>query len=409
MGGIKSIKKLKPFHWSKLNKQQSDLTIFKGIDKKINTFKIKYNELDKLFENIIIKKDDKKDKKKEEKLINNTSLIDPKRAQNVEIGLKRIDLSHDNILDAILSLNDKLLPPDKVKKLIPYVPSDNELEQVRTYVKDGNNIGNLTQVEQFFVKLMDLSQIKERLKLWLFKSEFPNIIRNVDARINMINEIINKLSKNNKLKKILYVILCIGNYMNSNSIRGNAFGFYMEPTLDLLNNMKSNDGTYNNGNGNDKVSLMYFVVKTIIEDVDSDLVKWVTELNDLPLASKVQTNGMIQDIDAIKRDMKSIKNKINQQRSMFLLFIIVYLISMYITASFLFIILLQQSNFPLFSSSLILLIKLKYPFHTTLFNPSFHKNHLITMIILFNTFKTINNHFKLCLILFHYHSFHDIY
>ena len=204
MGDIVSNKKLKPFHWSKLTQKQAEATIFKNVDKKIKTYNIKYQKLELLFENIIIKKDDNKQKQIETK--QNTALIDPKRAQNVEIGLKRIKISHDQILEAILKLDDSVLPPDRVKNLIPYVPNDNELEQVRDYVKQGNNIAKLTEVEQFFVKLMDLSQIKERLKLWLFKSQFPSIIENVESRINAIDTTMEKLRKNKKLKEVFYLI-----------------------------------------------------------------------------------------------------------------------------------------------------------------------------------------------------------
>ena len=56
------------------------------------------------------------------------------------IGLSSISLDENEILEAILTLDDKKLPPDKVRKLLPFVPTDNELEQVREYVKNGGDV-----------------------------------------------------------------------------------------------------------------------------------------------------------------------------------------------------------------------------------------------------------------------------
>lgn len=65
---------------------------------------------------------------------------------------------------------------DKLRKLLPYVPSDGELQMVRDYVKNGGNVNELSKVEQFFVKMMDMVGIRERISLWVFKSEFPSIL-----------------------------------------------------------------------------------------------------------------------------------------------------------------------------------------------------------------------------------------
>ena len=174
--------------------------------------------------------------------------------QNIAIGFARIGMNEDELLDAILQLDDKKLPPEKLRKLLPYVPTDGELQMVRDYVKNGGNVNELSKVEQLFEKMMDLVGIRERISLWIFKLDFLVILKNVVSRIKLVHDILIKLQQSDTFKNILYIILSIGNHLNYNTSRGNAYGFHLEPTLDLLSGMKGNDK---------KTSLMLFVVETI--------------------------------------------------------------------------------------------------------------------------------------------------
>lgn len=140
----------------------------------------------------------------------------------------------------VVSFSQKL-SVDKLHKLLPYVPSDGELQMVRDYVKNGGNVNKLSTVEQFFVKMMDMVGIKKRISLWIFKSEFPSILETVQSRIGGVAEAMKALQSSKRLQKVLWIVLAIGNYLNCGSNRGNAFGFLMEPTLDLLDGTKSAD------------------------------------------------------------------------------------------------------------------------------------------------------------------------
>eukprot|EP01084_Bolivina_argentea_P195275 335045_1 len=186
-------KKMKPFHWAKLNKNQSSSTIWDNCEAILPTLcnKIDFKQLELEFNKEADLANQKQQKAKQKKREN--QLIDPKRAQNVMIGLAQIKMSEDDLLDAILKMNEKKLGVDKLRKLLPYVPTDGELTMVRDYVKNGGNVNDLSEIEQFSVKMMDMVGI---------------------------------LMENEYLKSVLYTIL-VGNYLNFGSSRGNAFGFLM--------------------------------------------------------------------------------------------------------------------------------------------------------------------------------------
>merc|ERR1719361_1768985 len=151
---------------------------------------------------------------------------------------------------------------------------------------------------------MDMVGIRQRVSLWIFKSEFPSILENVQRRITGVSQAIDALRESEKLKRVLYIILVVGNYLNAGSSRGNAFGFLMEPTLDLLDGTKSADK---------KMSLMLFVVE-LIDKIEPDALGWIEELGILERVYKIKTNSILNDLDAIKRDMGAIEKYLKAQR-----------------------------------------------------------------------------------------------
>merc|ERR1719204_1835628 len=166
---------MKAFHWAKINSHQAnDKTLWKDAAQSLPALcqKIEFARLEELFGKEAEAAAQKKQSASKVKA--NTQLVDPKRQQNVMIGLGSMGMSQDDLLDAILKMDDKKLSVEKLRKLLPYVPSDGELQMVRDYVKNGGNVNDLGQAEQFFVKMMDMVGIRERVKLWIFKSEFPS-------------------------------------------------------------------------------------------------------------------------------------------------------------------------------------------------------------------------------------------
>lgn len=81
---------------------------------------------------VVEPKAEKKDAKKKKEPV---TLIDGKRAQNINIllGSKLAKLTFDDIKKAILSLDESLLPPEVVKLLVAYVPTEEEV-RLRPYL-----------------------------------------------------------------------------------------------------------------------------------------------------------------------------------------------------------------------------------------------------------------------------------
>merc|ERR1712187_824525 len=74
--------------------------------------------------------------------------------------------------------------------------------------------------------------------------------------------------------------------------------------LDLLDGTKSADK---------KTSLMLHVVEQI-DKIDPSVLQWVEELDILERVYKIKTNAIMNDLDAIKRDMGAIEKYLKAQR-----------------------------------------------------------------------------------------------
>ena len=106
----KPSQKMKAFHWAKMSAHtaKSDKTIWKDAETEVPLLcdKIDFSEFDQLFSreaDASARKQQSAAKKKRE-----NQLIDGKRSQNVAIGLAQIKMSEEDLLDAILKMDDKV-------------------------------------------------------------------------------------------------------------------------------------------------------------------------------------------------------------------------------------------------------------------------------------------------------------
>eukprot|EP01083_Nonionella_stella_P194606 717670_1 len=134
--------------------------------------------------------------------------------------------------------------------------------------------------------------------------EFPFIVEKIRRKITGVATAIRLLMESKRLRKVLYLILTIGNYMNHGSCQGNAFGFLMEPTLDVLCTIKSND---------EHMTLLAYVVH-VLHTIDPDALNWTSDLDILWQVYKMEPDSIVTEIDALKRDMDSIKNELRLRK-----------------------------------------------------------------------------------------------
>ena len=91
------------------------------------------------------------------------------------------------------------------------------------------------------LELCNVPRFLVRLKSVALRHTFDTTLDGVRAKTKMFREACVEVDKSTKLKKLLEVILKVGNYINGSTPRGAAWGFKLD-TLAKFGTVKANDG-----------------------------------------------------------------------------------------------------------------------------------------------------------------------
>ncbi|XP_063228086.1 protein diaphanous-like isoform X2 [Bacillus rossius redtenbacheri] len=206
-------------------------------------------------------------------------VLDGKTAQNLSILLGGLlkQRSHADIRTAVLRCDEQVLSASVLQLLVSYLPS---AEQLRKLQLLGDQRDDLTEAEQFCVAISDIKRLHARLKSFLFKLQFAEIVNEVKPQIVAATAACDEIRKSAKFAKILELVLLVGNYMNSGSKSGPAFGFEMS-FLPKLSGTKDSEN---------KTTLLHYIAATI-QDKFPDLLCFDRELGYLDAAAKVSSEA----------------------------------------------------------------------------------------------------------------------
>uniref|UniRef100_A0A671Y2V4 Formin like 1 n=1 Tax=Sparus aurata TaxID=8175 RepID=A0A671Y2V4_SPAAU len=236
-------------------------------------------------------------KKVAQKTPSKISLIDPNKAKNLAITLRKGGMNPSAICTAIETYDQQSLSIDFLELLEAFIPSDYELKLLVNYEKDGRPLDELTNEDQFILQFGKIKRLKQRINTLTFMGNFPETVKRIQPQLNSIIAASMSIKSSDKLKKILEIVLAFGNYMNS-SKRGAAYGFRLQ-SLDLLLETKSTDRSQ---------TLLQFIT-SIIQEKYPDLVNFHTDLHFVDKAALVSLDGILQDIRSLERGMEVTKKE----------------------------------------------------------------------------------------------------
>lgn len=169
-------------------------------------------------------------------------LIGSKRQQNVGIALARFRAVKGaaGIRSAVLRMDNAILDQERVQVLLKLAPSAEETGILSAYEGD---IAKLGPEDRFLLELTKVPRLVVRLKSMSLRHTFDSTIDVIRGKIQMLEEAGVEVEKSLKLRKLLEVVLAVGNYVNGSTPRGGAWGFKLD-TLAKLDTVKSNDGKH---------------------------------------------------------------------------------------------------------------------------------------------------------------------
>ncbi|XP_029013886.1 formin-like protein 1 [Betta splendens] len=238
-----------------------------------------------------------KKKKVSQKAPSKTSLMDPNKAKNLAITLRKGGMDPSKICSAIETYDQESLKLEFLELLEPFIPSDFEMKLLLNYEKDGRPIEELANEDQFMLRFGKIPRLNQRINTLTFMGNFPETVKRLQPQLNSIIAASMSIKSSSKLKKILEIVLAFGNYMNS-SKRGAAYGFRLQ-SLDLLLETKSTDRSQ---------TLLQFITN-IIEEKYPDLTDFHTDLRFVDKAALVSLDSILQDIRSLERGMEMTKKE----------------------------------------------------------------------------------------------------
>eukprot|EP01084_Bolivina_argentea_P067460 122841_1 len=297
---IKPKNKMKNLHWTKVNPFDVSKTIWNNIDDESIQFNAKELESKFCWKTIESKQNDKKPKKEKDKSKNEiVRVLDTRRAYNIEIFLGRLRMDSWTLREAMLSMNEDKIPLDTVHKLINFVPTTDESQQLNGYENE-KNLG----VAENFIKIIRTvdKNLVERLTLWEFKMEFNDLYVREQEQLIWLRKGHDSIKKSKHLQIIFSIILSFGNYMNGSTAKGQAYGFKLGSLTQLMRSRTVDNSA----------TLMEYLYEFInTNDIYKNSINFLNDLSCLDEACCVDISILRQNIAQIGNKLRRIKKRID--------------------------------------------------------------------------------------------------
>ncbi|XP_068443677.1 protein diaphanous homolog 1 [Clinocottus analis] len=233
------------------------------------------------------------EKKLLQKKVKELKVLDSKCSQNLSIFLGSFRVPYEEIKNAILEVNEKVLTESMVQSLIKLLPA---AEQLGVLAEMKDDYKDLAESEQFGVVMSGVKRLMPRLQATLFKLQFEEQLNNIKPDVVSVTAACEELSKSQSFTKLLEIILLVGNYMNSGSRNGKAFGFSIS-YLCKLRDTKSADL---------KQTLLHFLAD-VCQEQYPEVMGFADELIHVEKASRVPAETLQKNLELMGRQIKNLE------------------------------------------------------------------------------------------------------
>ncbi|OAY74248.1 Formin-like protein 5 [Ananas comosus] len=299
---------LKPLHWVKVTRAvQGSLwaELQKSDDTQSSASEFDVSELESLFSAVVPKSDGSSKSEGRRKSLGSkpdkVHLIELRRANNTEIMLTKVKMPLSDLMSAALALDDTVLDVDQVENLIKFCPTKEEMELLKNYTGDKENLG---KCEQFFLELMKVPRVESKLRVFSFKIQFRSQVADLRKSLNIVDSACEEIRNSVKLKEIMKKILLLGNTLNQGTARGAAVGF----RLDSLPKLSDTRAT------NNKMTLMHYLCK-VLAAKSPYLMDFHEDLTSLEAASKIQLKSLAEEMQAIVKGLEKVEQELKASES----------------------------------------------------------------------------------------------
>ncbi|XP_067939583.1 uncharacterized protein [Watersipora subatra] len=227
---------LRPLHWRRillnsrtsgiLKRQKHHATVWEKMEEP----KIDKDEIEELFSLDVSQRIPRGSIRRR----NFTKVLDRKRSQNLAIVLSGIRQPFPEIKKALINCDVAFLGIDTWRSIYDARATEKEMTEIQDQVET-NPRCVLDKPEQFLFNLNELQFGTDRIKCFLLRAHYEEVIRDISSQIDKMAATCNHLTTSENIGKLLSHVLAVGNYLNGgNEQRGQADGY----ALDVLPKLK---------------------------------------------------------------------------------------------------------------------------------------------------------------------------
>ncbi|CAL0300098.1 unnamed protein product [Lupinus luteus] len=238
--------KLKPLHWDKVRAAPNRTMVWDKL--RSSSFELDEEMIESLF-GYNLQSSMKNDETKSKSPSPSKHVLEPKRLQNITILKKALNLTSEQVCQALTQGKGLSLP--QLEALVKMVPTKEEEGKLISYKGDINELGS---AEKFVRAMLIVPFAFQRIEGMLYRETFEDEVVHLRNSFSMLEEACKELRSSRLFLKLLEAVLKTGNRMNVGTIRGGARAFKLDALLKLAD-VKGTDG---------RTTLLHFVVQEIV-------------------------------------------------------------------------------------------------------------------------------------------------
>ncbi|KAI8520201.1 riboflavin kinase [Branchiostoma belcheri] len=166
-------------------------------------------------------------------------VLEDKRSRDVAIRISRLQMSMEEVQEAIYKMDAKRLDLDRLQGLYDMRATEKELAEIKRFKQENKQVV-LDKPEEFLLQLAEVHNLQDRLECWIFTERFSETMFNLHQQMNSLMSACSELRHSEHLHAVLRLVLAAGNYMNGSTPRGQADGYQLDILAKLRDDKSGN-------------------------------------------------------------------------------------------------------------------------------------------------------------------------
>ncbi|PPD78229.1 hypothetical protein GOBAR_DD24843 [Gossypium barbadense] len=273
--------KLKPLHWDKVRASSDRAMVWDQI--KASSFQLNEEMIETLFTANNLNSATKENGRRQSlpSVNQENRVLDPKKSQNIAILLRALNVTIEEVCEALMEGNSDTLGTELLESLLKMAPTNEEERKLKDFTDESPF--KLGPAEKFLKAVLHIPFAFKRVDAMLYIANFDSEIEYLKRSFETLEAACGELRNSKMFLKLLEAVLKTGNRMNVGTNRGDAHAFKLDTLLKLVD-VKGTDG---------KTTLLHFVVQEIIRAEGSRL----SNANQNPKAEKIQQSDLQDDVE----------------------------------------------------------------------------------------------------------------